>query len=105
MTVQNPEIPLSPQATALRNAVLAEYRFDAVGLALFENALLALTRADKCRAAIDREGETIPDRFGTPKAHPLLPAEVQNRTLFARFVRESGINLEEIKSVGRPAGK
>jgi hypothetical protein len=45
---------------------------DAGGLALLRVVCESFDRAEFARAAIEREGATLRDRFGQSKPHPLL---------------------------------
>ena len=60
---------------------------------ILEVGLWALDRAEKCRAAIDVDGETVKDRFGQKKVHPLLSAERDSRAAFLASLRQLHLDL------------
>lgn len=92
-----PPSGLSPRAVQLWRDLTDEYDFAAPDLALLGECCAALDRADEARAILDREGLSVTDRYGSPKAHPLLDAEVRARALFARLLAQLRVN-------GVPAG-
>jgi len=70
------------------------HRFDdPASLALLRTALEAHMRGRRCRQAIDKDGETLPDRFGQVKPHPLLPAERDARAGFLSAMKILGLDL------------
>ena len=74
---------------------------DAGGLELLASASAALDRAERCREAIDRDGEMVRTKFG-PRDHPLLKHELAARSFVCRTLQRLGLNVETIKPVGRP---
>lgn len=70
------------------------HRFDdPASLALLKVAMEAHMRSRRCRQAIDKDGETLPDRFGQIKPHPLLPAERDARAGFLSAMKILGLDL------------
>ena len=51
-------------------------------------------RAQAARAGLDKHGLLFKDRWGQPRPNPLLEVEQKALALFARLVRESGIDLD-----------
>lgn len=100
-----PPASVSDAAAAWWRSVREEYGIDdAAGLALLEQAALALTRAEQARAAIDRDGLTVTDRFGCVKHHPLLPHLRDAESSFRSSLRDLRLDVELPKAVGRPSG-
>jgi P27 family predicted phage terminase small subunit len=72
------EIPkhLKADARHMWQRLRADYTIDdSCGLALLQAACEAYQRGQEARAAIDRDGATMPDRFGQIKAHPACAIE------------------------------
>jgi hypothetical protein len=94
--------PLDPIGRALFD--VAEFTFDDPGSTeILYQACCARSRAERCRQIIDRDGELVFTR-STARAHPLLREETQCRALLARLLGKLGLDLEPIKSPGRPPG-
>lgn len=74
--------------------IVTEFEFsDPASLALLRSALEAHQRARRCRLVIDRDGETVRDRFQQIRAHPLLAAERDARAAFLAAVRALNLDL------------
>src|SRR5215207_2291032 len=87
-TLGHPVPPhLDAAERALWTKITADYVFDDAGLAILEEGLSALRRARRCREAVDKDGEAVPDRWGQLKPHPLLMAERDSRTQFLSAMR------------------
>jgi hypothetical protein len=78
---------------------------DAAGLVLLQNYARAEAREFEAHGQIEREGQTLMDRFGQPKAHPLLSVERDSRA--AKMAALKALNLEtgdsEPPKIGRPS--
>ncbi len=82
--------------------MMSEYEIsDSGGLALLEQACAAVDGVAECDAILERDGLMIRGRFG-PKEHPLLKHQLALRAFVCRTLQRLGLNLEPIKSVGRP---
>jgi len=57
------------------------------------------------RALVEKDGCTLLDRFGQIVPHPLLAAIARTETVKRLALHELGLDLEPIKSEGRPRGK
>jgi len=80
-----PPRTLGPHGLRLWNAVHGAYAIDDVGgLELLCLACQALDRAERCREAIDRDGEMVAAPNGGLKSNPLLRDELANRAFIAR---------------------
>jgi hypothetical protein len=85
--------------------ITAAYEFSDRGSyeTLFQ-ACAAADRAERCRVAIDRDGEMIRTRTGE-REHPLLKAEMAARGFVVRTLARLGLDLEPVRpGPGRPPG-
>jgi phage terminase small subunit len=88
-----PPSHLEPEEVALFKSIVAEFRVDDIGsLQLLTTACEAHARCRICRERIDKEGMTLPDRFGVLQPHPLLKAEASARAAYLSSLR--ALNLE-----------
>lgn len=79
---------------ALWRSLTAHHEFgDAASASLLTTTLEAHMRARRCRIQIAEDGETIPDRFGIPKIHPLIAAERDARRAFQQGMKQLGLDL------------
>ena len=106
-TTTNPLAPpsiLGKAGSKLWQAIMSEYEIaDSGGLALLEQAAAAIDGIAECEAAIARDGRMIRGKF-RPREHPLLKHELALRAFVCRTLQQLGLNLEPVKSVGRPGG-
>jgi hypothetical protein len=99
----NPPRKLGKHGGNLWRAVMTEYQIaDAGGLEMLASASQALDRAERCRDAIDHDGEIIRGKNGM-REHPLLRHELAARAFVVRTLHKLGLDLEAIKPNGRPA--
>jgi hypothetical protein len=110
IAVAEVETPLTTPATLgqagadLWRAIVAQFVFDDPGfIEILRQACYAIDRADRCRQAIDKDGEMIRTKGGM-RSHPLLRDELQNRALGARLIAKLGLDLEPARAAGRPGG-
>jgi hypothetical protein len=97
-----PPRPLDSHGAALWDRVMAAYSItDEGGIELLAQACAALDRAEALREAIDRDGEVIRARSG-PKVHPACKDELACRAFVVRTLERLGLNVEAVKSPGRP---
>lgn len=97
---------LSKEAKEIFNGLAADYSIDDIaGLRILRVACESFDRAQACRTAIDRDGLTVLDKFGQVKPHPLIAAERDSRAAFLAGLKALNLDLEPIKTVGRPAGR
>jgi hypothetical protein len=83
--------------------VQAEYAItDAGGIELLMQCCGAIDRAESLAEIIARDGEVIRTRSGTIKSHPAVRDELTARGLVMRAVQRLGIDVEPVKSPGRP---
>lgn len=103
-TVQPPPRKLGKAGAALWADVLAENDIgDAAGLQLLALAAESLDRAESCRSQIDSDGLVIRTKTGL-RDHPALKHETAARALCARLIRQLGLDVEPLRSPGRPPG-
>ena len=77
---------------------------DAHHLKILENACQSLDRISEAQEQIKIDGAYFRDRFGQPREHPAHATERNNKTLFARLLRELSLDLN-IPEENRPPGK
>lgn len=97
---------LSKEAKLIWKELTTEYGIDdAGGLAILKTGLEAYDRATGARLAIDKEGLTITDRFGTPRPHPLLACERDARAQWLAALKAMNLDIEPLRDgPGRPPG-
>jgi phage terminase small subunit len=98
---------LSAEAKLIWKELTSEYAVeDAGGLAILKTGLEAYDRATGARLAIDKEGLTIPDRFGALKPHPLLACERDARAQWLAALKAMNLDIEPLRDgPGRPPGR
>jgi hypothetical protein len=103
--VPDPPRPLGAAGMQLWRSIQGEYNIgDAGGIAMLLVGCQAFDRAERLRAQIDTHGEVVHLRNGSIRSHPSLRDEVAARAQVMRCLEKLGLNLEPIKSVGRPPG-
>lgn len=98
--MQKPPESLSKEAKRLWIKIAGAYEFDAIGLAILENAMQAFDRMLEARSTLDREGCVYRDRFKQPRQHPAFLNEASSRLAMLRHLRALGVDLGDL-----PAGK
>lgn len=88
---RRPPAGLSPRSAALWRATHSDFDLSAAEIELLTEALRALDRADQARQVVDRDGPVVPDRYGSPKAHPAVDIEARARAFYAAAVRQLGV--------------
>ena len=86
---------LTKRSRDLWSAVLADYDLGPAELEVLRGALESLDRADEAAKVLKAEGLSTVDRYGSPKAHPLLDVEQRCRTAFRQSVRQLGLEVED----------
>ena len=98
-----PPRKLDKHGANLWRNIMREYEIDdAGGLEMLASACQALDRAERCREAIDDEGEMIRTKAAGPRDHPLLKHELAARSFVVRTLQRLGLNMEAVKPTGRP---
>ena len=106
--VPHPDLPpaphgLSPRTAGIWAAITTDYELDAGQLALLEEALRSLVRADQARVIVETEGPVVWDRFKQPRPHPAVGIEKDARGLFARLFREIGLDSSALPDSRPPS--
>ncbi len=102
--IVSPHRKLSASGAALWRAIMIDYEVvDAGGLEMLLLACEQPDRAEACRTAIDADGEVIRTKNGA-REHPLIKAELAARAFVVRTLARLGLDVEPIRSVGRPPG-
>jgi P27 family predicted phage terminase small subunit len=85
---------LERQERVLWNQIVGVYKFDdAASRSMLLAAMEAHQRARRCREVIDRDGETVTDRWGQLKPHPILNAERDARAAFIAAMKALNLDL------------
>lgn len=106
MKKSDPPGHLSREGKALWRRLLAEYGIDdAGGLVVLAVCCEALDRMRGAQQAVLAEGQTVTDRFGQVKAHPLLSVERDARSAFLQALKSLNLDLEPLQArIQRPGG-
>jgi hypothetical protein len=87
---------------SLWDRIMAEYDIqDAGGIELLLLACEGIDRIGMLREEIQRDGAVIRVR-GVVKEHPALRAEIATMSFVTRTLARLGLDLEPLKSIGRP---
>jgi P27 family predicted phage terminase small subunit len=102
--LKNPPSHLSTEARRFWSELIAEYGIDdPAGVAILTQACEAHDRVTEARKAIAKDGASVVDRFGQPKAHPLLTVERDARAAFLAALKALNLDLEPLRDgPGRP---
>lgn len=83
---------------------MSEYAIDDIGgIELLANACASLDRAEALAACVQTDGPVIYSENGIPKVHPAAKEELACRAFLCRTLQRLGLNVESIKSPGRPS--
>jgi hypothetical protein len=103
-TGTQPPRPLGEHGLGLWRGVHAEYSIDDIGgIEMLAQACASLDRAEALAARIVHDGEVIYLK-GVPRAHPAVKDELACRAFVVRTLQKLGLNVEQVKNVGRPSG-
>lgn len=83
-------------------AICRDYELESQDLKLLRMAAEAHDRCCEAREAITKHGLTYEDRFGQPRARPEAKMEIENRTSFARLMRELALDVAPPAEPKRP---
>jgi P27 family predicted phage terminase small subunit len=101
--VPDPPRPLGAHGQQLWSRVQREYAIsDVGGVEILAQICAAQDRVETLRERIDADGETVHTRGGMPRAHPALRDELQLRSFIVKSLEKLGLNVEAVKSPGRP---
>ena len=83
-----PPADLEPPEAELWGSIVGQFVIDTdAALELLGTAMRARARMRRCAEQIGRDGETVKDRWGVPRAHPLLVAERGARDSYLAAMR------------------
>lgn len=74
----------------LWRAVLADYALSAAELRVLDAACEAADRAAEAKAEVDRDGVSVPGRYG-PRIHPAAAVERDARAAMLRALKDLGV--------------
>lgn len=79
-----------------------EFELDSHHRLLLQAAAESWDAAQAARQIVARDGRTVVDRYQQIKPHPMLAEERQNKVVFARLIRELGLDVEPPKESRPP---
>jgi hypothetical protein len=83
--------------------ILSEYVFEnSHHFQFLEQAAVCLDRIYEAGKLLENEGRIVKDRFGQPREHPAAKMERDNKILFARLLRELGLDLAKAEAPRPP---
>ncbi len=89
----------------LFDALSQEYRIsDGGGVQILRSGLRSLALAEAAEAEVARAGQTVVDRFGQVKAHPLLATIRDFRAQWVHALRALNLAIGDPTPSGRPEG-
>ena len=89
---QRPPAYLSAASRKWWKAVSENWELEPHHYLLLTNTCEALDRVSAAREQVALDGLFTRDRYGQSKPHPALRIEAENRTLFARLLREMALD-------------
>jgi P27 family predicted phage terminase small subunit len=106
VTAPQPPQALSKAARSRWRQLVDEYAItDPAGLQILEAALEAFDRMRAAQRTIKKDGATFKDRYGQPRAHPLLVVERDSRAAMLAALKQLNLDLEPLRDrPGRPGG-
>jgi hypothetical protein len=97
-----PPRKLGDHGSSLWQSIQSEYKIDdAAGIEFLTQCCEASDQIAKLAERIAEDGEVIETENG-PKVHPALKEQLAHRSFIVRTLRALGLNLEPVRSVGRP---
>lgn len=97
MTTPRAPAHLSKEAQKWWRKITTEYQIDdEAGQLILAQALEAFDRVRSCQKRIVEDGETITDRFGQIKSHPLLSIERDSRSAMLNGLKQLNLDLEPL---------
>lgn len=101
-TTSKPASKFKAAGQSLWDLITAEFDIsDAGGVALLEQICHAQDRVVQLGELIAEDGAVIYVK-NVPRSHPALRDEIANRAFITRNLQRLGVNVEAVKSVGRP---
>jgi len=84
--------------------IAQEYDLESHRLKLLRLACECYDRAEAARLEIEKAGITFTDRYGSIKQNPACKIEADNKTLFARLLREMQLDIIDPDEIRVPRG-
>lgn len=94
---------LSTESRRWYAEILKDFDLESHHKKLLQAAAECWDRAGEARRAIAKDGLTHRDRHGNLRPHPAVTIERDNKTLFARLLRELALDVSEPESPRPPA--
>lgn len=95
---------LSRETRKWYGEMVSTWAFESHHLKLLMLACEAWDRAKDAQAAIDKESLICIDRFGSPHPRPEVKIKENATAQFAQLIKQLGLDLDEVRPVGRPPG-
>jgi phage terminase small subunit len=99
---KEPSDDLSEESKAFFKSISEDYELESSHLQLLRSACECLDRSRQARAILAKDGIVFTDRHGHIRPHPATQIERDNKALFARLLREIGLDVVESSSESRP---
>ena len=96
---------LSREARGWWRRITAEFEIDGGAALVLQTTLEAFDRSRQARAALEKDGLLIEDRFRQKRAHPAAAIERDAFAVMLRGWRLLGLDIEPPGPIGRPPGK
>jgi phage terminase small subunit len=74
--------------------VVRDFALEPHHVRLLTHACECWDRVEQAREAVANDGAYFSDRFNQRKMHPALSVEKDNRTLFAKLIRELNLDVD-----------
>jgi P27 family predicted phage terminase small subunit len=105
--IPSPPSRLSAEAKSWWRKIAAEYSIrDDTGQLYLAVALEAFDRMRGAQRVVKRQGQSPKDRFGQPRAHPMLAVERDARAAMLAALKTLNLDLEPAQDrPGRPPGR
>jgi P27 family predicted phage terminase small subunit len=101
-----PPSDLSFEAKKLWKSIQAEYGIeDATGITYLDTGCRFFARMREAQATIAREGAVVKDRFDQLKPHPAAIIERDAASSMIKAFRQLNLDVEPLKTIGRPPGR
>jgi hypothetical protein len=101
-----PPANLGKSGASKWQSIMADFVIeDRAGLELLTQLCGAIDDLDVTSATIARDGLMVRSRNGVVKEHPLLRHQIALRSFICRTIQRLGLDVEPVKSVGRPPMK
>jgi phage terminase small subunit len=102
-----PDSPKAPRHLTARtrrwfDEIVADFDLEPQHLLLLQGAAECWDRAQQARQLLAKDGLTFTDRHGHIRPHPAAQIERDNKSLYARLIRELALDVSEPEEVRPP---